>query len=62
MNQPIPARTILLFVLLIGAVAMAFGVVSHAKAQATTGQDKPFVIEYYYKTKWGHADEFPGAL
>jgi hypothetical protein len=19
---------------------------------------KPFVIEYYYKTKWGHADEF----
>jgi hypothetical protein len=20
--------------------------------------DKPFVIEYYYKTKWGHADEF----
>ena len=21
-----------------------------------TGQ--PFVVEYYYKTKWGHADEF----
>jgi hypothetical protein len=20
--------------------------------------DKPFVIEYYYKAKWGHADEF----
>jgi len=20
--------------------------------------EKPFVIEYYYKTKWGHADEF----
>ena len=20
--------------------------------------DKPFVVEYYYKTKWGHADEF----
>ena len=19
---------------------------------------KPFVVEYYYKTKWGHADEF----
>jgi hypothetical protein len=59
MNQPIPARTILLFALLIGAIAMVFGVVSHAKAQSTsTGQDKPFVIEYYYKTKWGHADEF----
>ncbi len=21
-------------------------------------QDKPYVVEYYYKTKWGHADEF----
>jgi hypothetical protein len=20
--------------------------------------DRPFVVEYYYKTKWGHADEF----
>jgi hypothetical protein len=20
--------------------------------------DKPFVVEYYYKTKWGYADEF----
>src|SRR6202161_417381 len=28
-------------------------------AQATQSvADKPFVIEYYYKTKWGHADEF----
>ena len=25
------------------------------QAQST---DKPFVVEYYYKTKWGHADEF----
>ena len=22
------------------------------------GKDVPFVVEYYYKTKWGHADEF----
>ncbi len=59
MNQPIPARTALLFALLIAAIAMVFGVVNHAKAQSTpAGQDKPFVIEYYYKTKWGHADEF----
>ena len=21
-------------------------------------KDKPYIIEYYYKTKWGHADEF----
>jgi hypothetical protein len=28
-----------------------------AQASATTS-DQPFVVEYYYKTKWGHADEF----
>jgi hypothetical protein len=27
-------------------------------ASARADSDKPFVIEYYYKTKWGHADEF----
>jgi hypothetical protein len=26
-------------------------------SQAKT-QDKPFVVEYYYKAKWGYADEF----
>ena len=25
---------------------------------APAAPDKPFVIEYYYKAKWGHADEF----
>jgi hypothetical protein len=30
---------------------------SHAQSASATS-DKPFVIEYYYKTKWGHADEF----
>ncbi len=41
-------------------------VLSHnSAARATTSasasaasEDKPFVAEYYYKTKWGHADEF----
>lgn len=29
------------------------------QAQSASGSsDKPFVIEYYYKAKWGHADEF----
>src|SRR5262244_963937 len=27
-----------------------------AQAQPATGQ--PFVVEYYYKAKWGHAEEF----
>jgi hypothetical protein len=25
---------------------------------ANDGKEQPFVVEYYYKTKWGHADEF----
>jgi len=29
-----------------------------APAQSSTSSDHPFVVEYYYKTKWGHADEF----
>jgi hypothetical protein len=59
MNQTVPTRTILLFALLIAAIVMVFGVVTHARPQSTaSGSDKPYVIEYYYKTKWGHADEF----
>ena len=27
-------------------------------AQPPPETGKPFVIEYYYKAKWGHADEF----
>ncbi len=28
-------------------------------AQTAPGdQGKPFVVEYYYKARWGHADEF----
>jgi hypothetical protein len=27
-------------------------------ARAQSASDRPFVVEYYYKTKWGHADEF----
>jgi hypothetical protein len=38
-------------------VATASPVVSRAQS-ASTSSDKPFAVEYYYKTKWGHADEF----
>ena len=27
-------------------------------AYSQTSSDKPFVVEYYYKTKWGYTDEF----
>jgi hypothetical protein len=35
---------------------------SHARAEqsgaAAEGKEQPYVIEYYYKAKWGHAEEF----
>jgi len=41
---------------------LAFPVPSAVQAQSTTSaqnaNDKPFVVEYYYKAKWGHAEEF----
>ncbi len=24
----------------------------------TQTKDRPYIVEYYYKTRWGHADEF----
>lgn len=47
-------KSLLRIVLL--AVACAFTVSTAADAQ--TPSDKPFVVEYYYKAKWGYADEF----
>lgn len=58
MQQPSWFRTALLFALLVAAVILAFGVVGHLRAQSTSAADKPFVVEYYYKAKWGRADEF----
>jgi len=29
-----------------------------SEAQTASSLDKPFVVEYYYKAKWGHAEEF----
>jgi hypothetical protein len=31
---------------------------AHAGSGVAAESDKPFVVEYYYKAKWGHADEF----
>ena len=58
MRNPLPARTALLFGLLVAALVLVFGVLTHLHAQSAPAADKPFVVEYYYKTKWGHADEF----
>lgn len=45
----------------LSAFALLFvtGVVVSFPANAQNApQDQPYVVEYYYKTKWGYADEF----
>ena len=38
---------------------LAAGFVAPPQAIAqTTRQDQPYVVEYYYKARWGYADEF----
>jgi hypothetical protein len=43
---------------LIVALAVLFAAPTLNFSQTTPAPGQPFVIEYYYKTKWGHADEF----
>lgn len=41
------------------ALLFVIGVVAPLSAKAQTqAQDQPYVVEYYYKAKWGYADEF----
>ncbi len=36
----------------------AVGAGAQQSAMAVDGREQPYVIEYYYKAKWGHAEEF----
>ena len=43
------------------AVAVFCGSMMGLKAQQSSAaetKDQPYAIEYYYKAKWGHAEEF----
>ncbi len=51
-------RTLLGFVFLTVVTIFVLGFWNRTPAQETAGKDKPFVVEYYYKAKWGHAEEF----
>ncbi len=51
-------RSILRFLLL--TLPLLLGPLTYpvARAQNPPAKDKPYVVEYYYKAKWGYADEF----
>lgn len=49
------AMTLVAVVLLCAA---GLGVRAQQSTTVAGGKEQPFVIEYYYKAKWGHAEEF----
>ncbi len=46
------------FLLLIWAVCVFSGAMVSAQTLTSATQEQPFVVEYYYKAKWGYATEF----
>jgi hypothetical protein len=46
------------FVLTVALLAGHEVLSARLSAMAAEGKEQPYVIEYYYKAKWGHADEF----
>ena len=48
----------LLVVALCAAVAVHPETMARQQASPTPLGDKPFVVEYYYKARWGYGDEF----
>jgi len=51
-------RRVFLFGLIVACSIAAIGLRERILAQSMPATEKPFVVEYYYKAKWGHADEF----
>jgi hypothetical protein len=49
---------IILRSLLLLVVLTTTALTLHAHAAASAMQEQPFVVEYYYKARWGYADEF----
>jgi hypothetical protein len=45
--------------LVVAATVFAgYGVVRAEQSGGADAKEQPYVVEYYYKAKWGHADEF----
>lgn len=57
MHRPFRFRTVSVFGFFLVSALLLLGLRDRTPAQGTNAE-KPFVVEYYYKAKWGHADEF----
>ena len=57
MSRPFRFRTVIVFAFFLVSALFLLGLRDRTPAQGTNAE-KPFVVEYYYKAKWGHAEEF----
>lgn len=61
MSRPAQRRPVLFFALSLAAASVAVpaaGQSGATPAKAAARGDSAYVIEYYYKANWGHAEEF----
>ncbi len=56
LSQQISVAVFVLFAIVASSSRLSAAPQNAQPATETAG--KPFVVEYYYKVKWGHADEF----
>lgn len=47
-----------LLLLSLACTSLSLLAIGQQSAAPTVAQNKPYVVEYYYKVKWGYADEF----
>jgi hypothetical protein len=52
------SRRFLMMAFVAAAILCAATLGIRAQSAAAEGKDQPYAIEYYYKAKWGHAEEF----
>lgn len=58
MQKVVRLRAASMAVLFAVSSLFLLGFRERALAQSAPAGEKPYVVEYYYKTKWGHAEEF----
>ncbi len=62
MQKLVSKTNLRLMIAVIGLLATVWAALdavgAKQSAMAAEAKEQPYVIEYYYKAKWGHADEF----
>jgi hypothetical protein len=58
--MPLRKTPAVVILLLVATLFLTLGAVAQQKPaeSATASQAQPFLVEYYYKVKWGHQEEF----